>query len=561
MTQNLTRLWWNFGTACVVKSIMFYNSTPGSWTDYQCWEVVGSTDMNNFVRIPTLWSVGGIATTEDTFSLKYDRKTKTGRYAWVLATDMLPVMGTLPNGHQNQTGAFTSAYFMGDANKTAFICSIELQNSQSYKYIGLSTVGSDTPYSSKNRSDTTTRTYARRAFGSYVYTDHGANLNANTLDLDCVGLNGDTGVSVCPSIGTNTISRVYAMPQVVTDTSVQLMTYKYWRIRATSAFLGACGTNTKAYFWKLGLYRNATAANADTNGLSSNNYLQQWANELAVSTNGATPTTVSSDTAKRLAMFVNKGMWTQRYGDSTTVATISGSNAVLTNAQDVAFGAELACIQFKLDVVGEIGAIRFPDNMYYDANVRGGTFILEAATAAAASKWIPMVVKSTLSPDKYLGREGILGTQPSAGIISAGNQQLDGNLKVFTIEVAPMLYNWPTGLDTLNANGVLVNGTRLQGLTVNITGGTSANKALDFNVHCILDEATPPTLGTTNFNCIVTDYQFVSPNWTLTFEYTPAFAGWCKFVVYVRSGEGTGALGTSALPTLGVLTSSGVRVN
>ena len=352
-----------------------------------------------------------------------------------------------------------------------------------------------------------------------------------------------------------------ALPQASSASSVTApTTYKYWRIRASSAFLGACGTITKAYFWKLGLYRNATLAAADTYGLSSNNYLQQYANVLGISTNGTTPTTQTG--TKRDSMFVSKGDWTQQWGSTTQFASVNGTTALQNNAVDVIFNAEFACIQFTLDVVGEIGAIRFPDNMYFDANVRGGTFILEAATAAASTTWIPMVAKSASQPTKFLGREGIFNAVPSTGVIAAGNQALDTNFKVFTVAAADLVYSWPT-LSTLSVGGGgnLVNSIRRQGLTVIIDGGTSANTALDFNVHCVPAADAAPVLGSsTKFNCIVTNYAFVSPNWTLTFEYTPSFSGSCKFVVYVRSGEGTGALGTSASPVLGVLTSTTVTV-
>ena len=55
----------------------------------------------------------------------------------------------------------------------------------------------------------------------------------------------------------------------------------------------------------------------------------------------------------------------------------------------------------------------FPTNMYYDLNVRGGTFIVEAATAASPTAWVTMVATESGGTTK-LGREGILNAMPVA---------------------------------------------------------------------------------------------------------------------------------------------------
>jgi hypothetical protein len=553
---DLLRLWWDFqnGNQVIVQSFMVYTGIP-CMTEYTKFEVVGSNDGLNFVRIPTLWNVGGIDTVEDTFHLKYDRKSKGGVYSWVTAHDRLPLMLAPPQGHlSTSSGQFTGVWHMTQQNTPAVICSIKLQNDTKYRYYGIGSVGNETPYNSVNRTDqfTGARTYARCASTSYEYWFAGMNLPSTIPQFGAVILDSEHVNQKFNGLGGMTN---FMLPQIVTGAGSTVTVYKYWRIRATSAFLGTCGSATKAYFWKLGLYRDTTTATADTYGLSSNNYLQQYANVVAVSTAGNTPTAVG--TTQRDALCVSKGDWTQTY--STTSAGVTGLNALQNNATSVAFQAELACIHFTLDVAGVIGAIRFPDNMYYDANVRGGTFIIEAATASAPTTWVTMVATSTTSAGKYLGREGILNAVPSTGIIAAGNQALNANFKVFTVAAATG-YTWPT-LGTLTASGLVV-GTSTS-CTIVISGGTSANTERDFNVHLVASGTSSPywTPGTTIFNCTVTGYSQVSSNWTLAFDCTPWISGTgCFFAVYVRSGEGTGALGTSVSPTAGILASTPITI-
>lgn len=547
---SVIRYMWRFSSQTLVTSLMFYDATPGWQSEHVHFEVVASNDGTNFVRLPTEWHVAGQDTVEDTFHLKYDRYSKGGKRTFLFADNLKPAMDETSSSNIS-SGKWLVKY----GSIRPIIYTVNFINTVAYEYYGFGNVGSNTPYSGSSRADTTTRTYARVPYGEANSKNHTINQTwlANYPPFQAVMSR--LMVQDMPWL-TNQTYGTYMFPNVSTVTPSSGPTvYKHWRIRATSAFLGACGTATKAYFWKLGLYRNTTLAAADTYGLSSNNYLQQYANVLGISTNGTTPTTQTG--TKRDAMFVSKGDWTQEWGSSTLFASVDGSTALRNNAVDVTFNDELACIQFTLDVAGEIGAIRFPDNMYYDANVRGGTFIIEASnTPLVSTSWVAMVATSTTSSGK-LGREGILNAVPSAGVIAAGNQALNANFKIFTIVPAAGSYTWPT-LGTLTIpGGNLLNMMRRTGITVIITGGTSTNTTLDFNVHGIIASGVAPTLGSsTTFNCIVTNYALVSSDYTLTFECTPAFSGSCKFVVYVRSGEGTGVLGTT-----GVLISSSVTID
>jgi hypothetical protein len=597
---HLSRMWWTYTTPIAINALMFYQSFPGTFSEYVKFEVVASNDMINFVRIPTMWGVTlGSQSTEtyDTFSFKHNRIDINGRYAWYVASDISPVYSSKGVSAADWATRYNNKFFLTSSGTSAVFCIVRLVNATAYKYYGFGNVGSDTPYSSNSRvvASTDARSYARMPFGTFLYTTGSWSwAYENNNDYGSIALDADRPETLYPWARSNgnknfclpqkCVASVYNSTQLYTlndavtysgsswvrtalngtnvgDTPVlgssywsvsPPIVYKYWRIRATSAFFGACGSTTKAYFWKLGLYRDAVAAAADTYGLSSNNYIQQWTNVVAVSTNGSTPTSVTELVKNQIC--VSLGDWTQTY--STSSGGVSGADALQNNAVAVAFQSELACVQFTLDVVGHIGAIRFPDNMYYDTNVRGGTFIIEASnTPLVSTSWVAMVATSTTSSGK-LGREGILNAIPVASG-NSGNQALDANFKIFTIVPAAGSYTWPT-LGTLTIpGGNLMNMTRRTGITVIITGGTSTNTTLDFNVHGIISSGVAPTLGSsTKFNCIVTSYALVSSDYTLTFEYTPTFSGSCKFVVYVRSGEGTGVLGTT-----GVLISSSVTID
>jgi hypothetical protein len=534
---NLFRYMWKFTSETLVTTLMFYTSTPGWQSEYVNFEIVASNNGTDFVRLPTEWRVSGIDTIEDTFHLKYDRYSKGGKRTFLFAEDLTPVMN-----NTSSTNISTGKYLIniGPGIKP-IVGMIKFVNTVAYQYYGFGNVGSDTPYSGSDWSATATktRTYARVPYSDYSLNDHTTNpqwLITNGSIYQAVMK--DTTMRVAmPWLSNQGFGNYFfPVPSTVTaDPSRDPIRYKYWRIRATSAFLGACGAATKAYFWKLGLYRNATVAAADTYGLSSNNYLQQFANVLGISTNGTAPTTQSG--TKRNAMFVSKGDWTQVWGNATQFALVDGTTALQTNAVDVTFNAELACIQFTLDVVGEIGAIRFPDNMYYDANVRGGTFIVEAATAAAPTTWVLMVATAG---GATLGREGTLGTVPVASG-SAGNQTLIN--KVFTLSAPLNAYVWPDSLGTFTTPTLAYN-VQSSSCSVVISGGSSASNVLgDFSA-CLISTNTW-TLGATASNCILDTY---SSN-MLSFRVTPNFVGAARLAVYVRSTEGTGVCGAQLTST------------
>jgi hypothetical protein len=546
---NLFRYMWKFTSETLVTTLMFYTSTPGWQSEYVNFEIVASNNGTDFVRLPTEWRVSGIDTIEDTFHLKYDRYSKGGKRTFLFAEDLTPVMN-----NTSSTNISTGKYLIniGPGIKP-IVGMIKFVNTVAYQYYGFGNVGSDTPYSGSDWSATATktRTYARVPYSDYSLNDHTTNpqwLITNGSIYQAVMK--DTTMRVAmPWLSNQGFGNYFfPVPSTVTaDPSRDPIRYKYWRIRATSAFLGACGAATKAYFWKLGLYRNATVAAADTYGLSSNNYLQQFANVLGISTNGTAPTTQSG--TKRNAMFVSKGDWTQVWGNATQFALVDGTTALQTNAVDVTFNAELACIQFTLDVVGEIGAIRFPDNMYYDANVRGGTFIVEAATAAAPTTWVLMVATSTTQAGKYLGREGTLNAPPAASG-SAGNQGLHADFRTFSLAPAANMYTWPTTLGSLVVTGTVGVGTKKSGCTITLSGGSwtsSSNKLDDFSVHLVLETALSPywTPGTTVLNGRATGYD--TDTGILTFEFTLESPGTYVVVVLVRSGEGTGYLGAGGI--------------
>ena len=526
---HLSRMWWEYSTAIAVNALIFYQSFPGTFTEYVKFEVVASNDKINFVRIPTVWGVTfGSATTEtyDTFHLKHDRVDINGKYAWVVTSDMTAAFVSKGVTASTWATRYTNKYFLTSTGTSAVMCIVRLVNTTAYKYYGFGNVGSDTPYSSNSRviAATDARTYARMPFGTHLYTNaaHNWAIDTNT-DMGCVTLDADRPETLYPWARSNG-NKNFCLPQKCAVSGSPPTVYKYWRIRATSAFLGACGASTKVYFWKLGLYRDAVAATADTYGLSSNNYIQQWTNVVAVSTSNATPTSVTAP--KKDQMCVSLGDWTRTY--STSSGGVSGLDALQNNAVAVAFQAELACIQFTLDVVGEIGAIRFPDNMYYDANVRGGTFILEAATAAASSVWVPMVATSS---GKYLGRDGILDATPVAsGVV--GNVALATGCKIFTITPAGA-YSAPTGLT--NVQGTINSGS-LSSFTVDLVSYSAYNTILDFTAHI---SPSVPTLGSFVTNCTIISYS----NGSLSISTTVLdFTTNQYLTIFVRSGTGSGYL-------------------
>jgi len=238
------------------------------------------------------------------------------------------------------------------SNAPFFVWTIDIDNTNSYQYYGFGNVGTDVP--ANGSSLDSTRQHARFANGSSYFASTG---NISSYDSALYNAN-DWFNSLSMSNISNMSSieniRIF-LPQVVTASPSPTTVYKYWRLRPTSAFLGKCGTfNT--YFWKIGLYRNRAEAEADTYGISPNNYLQQYANKLSI--NGSAYTTEP----KASGLFVNTGMW----NDTTT----SNNTALVVNAVTSTFNSEDHNIQITLDVTGEITVIRFPDYMYFDPSIR-----------------------------------------------------------------------------------------------------------------------------------------------------------------------------------------------
>ena len=528
----LIRYMWKFTTATLVDSLMFYTSTPGWQSEFIKFEVVASNDGQNFVRLPTEWSVSGVDTIEDTFHIKYDRKNKGGAYAFFIVDDMTPVVS-----NTSSVNISANAVLVRSTAIKPIIGSVTFINKTKYVYYGLGNVGSDTPYSNENWTETTTRNFARRPLSNSSYgSDHKMPLTWFASDHPHIWARAllrpeQLMLAKMPWMahqqwGTFILPRVSASDVVVAAAAH----YKHWRLRATSAFLGTCGSSTAAFFWKLGLYRDVATANADQFGLSSDNYVQQQANVLKVAGPGALALklyTANNTIYVRGAMFISKGDWTD-------------TQSIPGGAVPVKFDAETACMQITLDVVGTIGALRFPDYMYYDADVRGGTFILEAsadvADTPAAASWTTMVASTDESPPRFLGREGTMAPDASGLAGSVGLAR-----KVFAVQVAPLLYVWPTALGALTTSGALTFGSPTT-CTVVVGGAgfsTTSNTKDDFSVHLVLSgSATYWTPGTTRFNCSVTGYDATTG--TLNFTATPDLSGSCVFVVFVRSGEGTG---------------------
>jgi hypothetical protein len=294
----------------------------------------------------------------------------------------------------------------------------------------------------------------------------------------------------------------------------------------------------------LGLYRDVATANADQFGLSSDNYVQQQANVLKVAGPGplALKLYTANDTINvRNAMFISTGDWKdERPGETLAYETVK--KPAPGSATPVQFDSETACIQITLDVVGTIGALRFPDYMYYGTDVRGGTFILEAsadtADTPAEASWTTMVAATDESQPRYLGREGTMAPDAS-GV--AGSVRLART--VFSVSVAPQQYTWPTAIGAPTMEGAQLTLGASTACTVVVSGPTgwspSSNAKEDFNVHLVASgTSTYWTPGTTRFNCRVTGYD--ATNGALSFTATPDLSGSCVFVVIVRSGEGTG---------------------
>jgi hypothetical protein len=511
----LFRALMEFSSVCVVKRLVIYASTPGMNTPCPKFEIVASKTGTDFVRLPTKWRVGGADVTEDTFHLDHRRRRWSDTpfsYAPALGRDAKDVVaGALAFPADN--------YFVyGAAAAPAvptFLWTIDIANTDEYKYYGIGCVGSDISTSDSSGTDDTARQLARFPFGHSRYAAsaglaglpsiHGALPWAPTVSSAGANKLNNTNLG---SLSSHESVRVL-LPQVSGDSAVPQTFYRYWRIRATTAFLGACGASSAAYFWKLGLYRDKATADADTLGLSSNNYMQQWAN--VINNNGSQET---AGNAKHNLMFVSTGLW-------------SAAQSSAGNATKVTFTAESTHVTFKLDVAGQIGAIRFPDYMYYDINVRGGTFIVEASEDGT-SGWVTMVADCG---GKKLGRIGTLDAMPSASG-SAGSVTLTN--KVFTL-TAKSSDATPTAGSLTNPG--LVYGAAASCSIVIVSNDRASYVADDFSVH--LCESAGSWSAGTKFNCAVTGYT--TADGKLSFSVTPeVFGANCFFQVLVRSAQGTG---------------------
>jgi hypothetical protein len=482
------------------------------------------------------------------------------------------------------------------------IIEIVLVNATAYKYYGIGSVASGSPYYSADWSITTQREYPLRPFGSSVYA---ANQNAgdNWKDLtyspvishsymngaatDHFGyyigdpypwtkslLNAQNAAD--PSVFGQ--GAMFAIPQVSASPGVPAQaTYKYWRIRPSSSFWGAnttavvgaynwkvpgngafttsSGVNTNTYFqklplMKLGLYRDTATAVADTFGLSPNNYVRQSTNSLYGSWGGLIPV----GTGSRDELFNNISDWNSTarpgavlYGDTNKWYDFSKDNA---------------SIRVRLDVEGPIGAIRFPDYLWFYAYTGGGGLILEASTAAEPDKWVTMV--ATTASGATLGRDGLVGTGETTAY-SSSELMLPMMNTLFSVAPCRDTYTPPTTVSAVTVPGLMLKTWfKTVGLTVRLSGVVwtpGSNKKEDFSVHFEGGSQEGPVfynpaLGTRRgvFNCVVTAYDATTG--VLTFDYCPtawtyADVGPNGLVVVVRSGEGTGVTMADIRPPSG----------
>jgi hypothetical protein len=283
------------------------------------------------------------------------------------------------------------------ANTRPIVWYVSFINDTKYKYYGFGNVGTDTPYfdldTVSNSSNVTARTYSRKPFSSSIagtaHQTKSLSSNASTMVGYAVTTNANLMANnlrwLVPSSGSSQGYGTAIIPIVSTggtNYGGSFSRYKYWRLRATSGFLGATGT-AKAYFWKLGLYKNSADAAADTTGLSSNNYFQQFAN--IVSING---TVVSTSTNQHKAICVNLGTWDQT--SAQTIGGISGTDALGASYANLAsFGSDSYYFLITLDVApdittistidssgnisaaGQVPVIRFPSFMRFDSSMGG----------------------------------------------------------------------------------------------------------------------------------------------------------------------------------------------
>ena len=398
VSDSLVRYMWYFSTATKVDKLMFYSGTPGWQSEWIKFEIVASNDGINFVRLPTEWYVSS-DTVEETFHIKYNRKSKRNFNTFVFADTLTPANST------SDTNITAGKFLLTTANTRPIVWYVSFINDTKYKYYGFGNVGTDTPYYDlvNYSSNVTTRTYSRRPFSSSIAgTAHQTkSLSSNASTMVGYAVTNNTNLMantnnlpwLVPSSGSSQGYGTAIIPIVSTggaNYGGSFSRYKYWRLRATSGFIGATGT-AKAYFWKLGLYKNSADAAADTTGLSSNNYFQQFAN--IVSINGTVVSTTQSATtlARHKAICVNLGTWDQKYTNNAidNIGGISGTNALGAYANLASFDSDSYYFLITLDVApdittistidssgtisaGQVPVIRFPSFMRFD-NTMGGT--------------------------------------------------------------------------------------------------------------------------------------------------------------------------------------------
>ena len=524
--KSLRRISWEFESPRVMTSVIVYSNTVGKLSEYIKEEFVASNDGINFVRIPTRWSRSGsepssLDTVEDTFHVKFDRRKRGGDYAvWLPASNRSFVstkgLEFMPAGEAGKVCG-NSVGFGGT------VVEIVLVNAAAYRYYGMGSVGSDTPYSTYSMAETTTRAFARGPFGSGNYADP-----INSLNLQYTGSYvyrsdlygtvisssdwiGDTYPWTPGLVGSGAM---FAIPQLSSGIGIAPpKTYKHWRIRPSSSFWGAPG-NSVITLWKFGLFRDSDSAMRDTYGLSPDNYVAQDNNELYTS-----------------------------YGTSESKSADNGFAGVIDwsaspGGMSFYFDKDATSLRLALDVEGVIGTLRFQDNTYVNAPLSGGGIIIEAATAAEPTKWITMV--ATTASGAKLGRDGFLGSSAYHTV----SKFVPMTNKLFSVAPFADTYAAPTRVGKAVVPGLrlhFVKGepTTVQGCTILVSGGAwtpGSNVMADFSVH--LAEQTAGAVLSGKFNCVVTNYNATTG--LLTFDATPTASGASVFIVLVRSGEGTG---------------------
>jgi hypothetical protein len=286
------------------------------------------------------------------------------------------------------------------------------------------------------------------------------------------------------------------------------------------------------HFWKLGLYRTTTEATNDTHGLSSNNYLQQAVNK--VKNNGTLITSTLNN-----AFCISTIPWYKPYDSIDTEAgyngvTVMNGNSHLNRAVKVSFNSETKELKFILDVAGEIGAIRFPDRMFYESRESGGAFILEASNDDFVTAPVVMVAKSGSA---FLGRDGIMPIMSIfSGTTFLGEGAREIPNKVFSV-TAEGSYAPPSAISTVT--GIITAATSSP-ITVSLSGvsASNGNIASDFTAHI---GPSAPVIGTTAINCSVTEYNASTGVLTITCDVYEN-AGANTLFVIVRSGTGSGVI-------------------